>query len=85
MEVCTDVPEDPGNDECRDPTGERDSGTPWSPAEAPARVGPLESGPLRASAPVPSLVLLGWGGLMYWSSVGTEGWLNWECAGPVGL
>lgn len=78
MEVCTDVPEDPGDDECRDPTGERDSGTPWSPAAAPALVGPL-----GASAPVTSLVLLGWGGKLYWSSVGTEGWLNWECAGPV--
>lgn len=76
-----DVPEGPGDTDCKDPAGERQS-------EMPPVVSPLVSGPVEVltttSAPGLSLVLLGWGAKLYWSSVGTEGWLNWDSVGPVG-
>lgn len=61
-------PVGPGNRDCKDLMGEKDSGL------APAL------------APPPDLLLLllpGWGGKLYWSSVGTDGWLNWESAGAA--
>lgn len=71
----SDVPEGLGKSDCKDLTGERESEPPETPAVAP----------VRARAPSVSLPQLVWGGKLYWSSVGTDGWLNRDSAGPAAL